>query len=311
MALGSSFFFTGAFARSFSLLQGKAGTPGGGRTGKGGQRRRGLDQDPLPPLPSRTRGRPAPWGRPAPRGRLQGPAWARARARAQPQPHSHALVPEADHALHDRVLPRLLLLPLQAEGHTAAMSWGETTAPHSTAPPTRARLTIPPLPPLPPLLLLPVPPRRVTASRLAEKVREWRHFRPPALGSGSLRRSRVGAGPTPRPPPEPSVTALPAPSRASGGGGWEGTGGEGGLQRGERGSRGEGAATQSPRHARASRRGGGPAGGGGGRGAGGPAAGPERPCWGPPRRCPWQARSYRGGGPRSAGGGGGRERRSR
>lgn len=62
--------------------------------------------------------------RPRDRGRDLFPSGTRGRsgARAQPQPHSQALVPEADHALHDRVLPRLLLLPLQGHGHTAAIS---------------------------------------------------------------------------------------------------------------------------------------------------------------------------------------------
>lgn len=141
---------------------------------------------------------------------------------AQPRPHSHALVPEADHALHDRVLPRLLLLPLQGDGHAAAMSWAETETQAPAQPPrTRTPLTMTP----PPLLPLPVPPQRVTASRPAGKVREWCHFRLPARGSGSPCRSRAAAGLAP-PVTAPPVTAVPAPSRASGEG--QGRAGSGG-----------------------------------------------------------------------------------
>lgn len=60
---------------------------------KGCRLRTDLCQGLLPPLPSGTRGR----------------------SRPRAQPHSQALIPQADHALHDRELPRLLLLPLQGQ----------------------------------------------------------------------------------------------------------------------------------------------------------------------------------------------------
>lgn len=125
-----------------------------------------------------------------------------------------------------------------------------------------------------------MPPRCVTASRPAGKVWDWRHFHAPAQDSWSQCSSRVGVGLTLRRPPEPLVMALPGPSRVSGQA-------EGGPQRRERGSWGEGAAaaTQASRCVRMSLR----CGGGkcwrpryqesqGVHAGGRPAAAPDRPC---------------------------------
>lgn len=181
MALGSSFFFlAAAFARSFSLLQRSRGTAGGRR------HRRGPSGVPAAPGPS-----PPPSPSPS------------------PSRHSHALVPQADHALHHRVLPRLLLLPLQrdAAAVSGARLPGAPGPPHPPLPvpptsPSRSPLTMPPPPPPPPVV--PAPPPSVTASRPAGQGRPRRHFpgRPPGAAGAE---------------PEPSVTALPGGGGASAG----------------------------------------------------------------------------------------------
>lgn len=86
MALGSSFFFlAAALARSFSFLQERTRTAGAGQ-----------QRAPMGPPRRRT-------GRQAAGRRLRRPSSGL---------HSHALVTQADHALHHRILPRLLLLSL-------------------------------------------------------------------------------------------------------------------------------------------------------------------------------------------------------
>lgn len=60
-----------------------------------------------------------------------------------PSGHSHALVPQADHALHHRVLPRLLLLPLQrdAAAVSRARPPGVPPVPSPRVPPHHAATT--------------------------------------------------------------------------------------------------------------------------------------------------------------------------
>lgn len=163
MALGSSsFFLAGAFARSFSLLQRSRGTAGGRR------QRRGRTGVPAAPGPSLC---PSP----------------------SPSGHSHALVPQADHALHHRVLPRLLLLPLQRDA--AAVS--------------RARLPgVPPVSPRSPHP--PVPPHHAATTTTSSSGASTQRHRVPPRRAGPAPPSLPGeAEPgAAAPEPEPSVTSA-------------------------------------------------------------------------------------------------------
>lgn len=173
MALGSSFFFTRAFARSFSLLQGNTETPGEGQQGRAASARGAWAG--IPSLPPGTQRQPTPHGA-GPRRNRTHMRWSRrlimrfmtAYFRAffcfpcnETDREAATVSPEEDptRVPAPRALLTMLLLPAAAAATTAAAT-----------------------------PLLPVPSRRITTLRPARMVRELRHFRPPAPGSGSLRR---------------------------------------------------------------------------------------------------------------------------
>lgn len=238
----------------------------------------------------------------------------------QPQPHSHALVPEADHPLHDRVLASLLLLPLHRDPHGPAVRQREIAEPRTPQPAPGS-----------PCCRSRPPPLSVTAA-LSRRRRRccFRCRRGASRAPAGRPRAAVTSGRQPgqrEPAPVarsggPCLTPCLTPCVAvAAGAAGNGTahpllrlGARGGRApaEGERSfcDRGAAAAARPPRRARTSTRGGArprSVAGGGGRGAAGPVAGPERPCWGTSGRCPWQAQRYRSGGrwpPGEAGGGG-------